>query len=423
MSILIKNVQWNHSPIDIFIDGKYIKRVGERLPDEADTVIDGTMKAVVPGFINGHTHAAMTLFRGFGDDIPLEQWLAEKIWPYEKIITDEDVYWGVKLACLEMIKTGTTTFNDMYMRFPAVLRAVEEMGLRAVLGATIFDYFKDDVAERYKRETERSLAMSRCDRITCSIAPHAIYTVSAATLRWVHDFATANDVLIHLHLAETQTEYTNSITRFGFSPVRYLHRLKLLSPRLVLAHCLYVDDEEIRLLAAHGVTVVHNPNSNLKLGSGHAFKYKEMKAAGILTSIGTDGAASSNNLDMLEAAKIASLLQKGWRKDSTAMPANETLQCMTENGAEMLHINAGKIESGRLADLCLIDLKTPAFTPRFNFVSNLIYAASHGYCVDTLICDGRILMENRRVEGEEEILNQAAKTARKLEEYEHKVQP
>ncbi|MDR2361194.1 MAG: amidohydrolase [Prevotellaceae bacterium] len=423
MSILIKNAQWNHAPIDIFIDGKYIKRVGEGLSDEADKVIDGTMKAIVPGFINGHTHAAMTLFRGFGDDIPLEQWLAEKIWPYEKILTDEDVYWGVKLACLEMIKTGTTTFNDMYMRFPAVLRAVEEMGLRAVLGATIFDYFKDDVAEHYKRETERSLAMSRSDRITLSIAPHAIYTVSAATLRWAHDFATANDLLIHLHLAETQTEYTLSMTRFGFSPVRYLHRLKLLSPRLILAHCLYVDEEEIRLLAAHGVKVVHNPNSNLKLGSGHAFKYKEMKAAGILTGIGTDGAASSNNLDMLEAAKIASLLQKGWRNDSTAMPANETLQCITENGAEILHINAGRIEPGRLADLCLIDLKTPAFTPHFNFVSNLIYAASHGYCVDTMICNGRILMENRQVDGEKEILNQAAKTARKLEEHDNKGQP
>jgi 5-methylthioadenosine/S-adenosylhomocysteine deaminase len=416
MRILIKNVQLNQRPVDIFIDGKYIKRIGEGLLDEADKVINGTMKAVIPGFINAHGHAAMTLFRGFGDDTPLEQWLVEKIWPYEKILTDEDVYWGVKLACLEMIKTGTTCFNDMYMRFPAVLRAVEAMGLRAVLGSSIFDYFKDDIAAKYRRESEQALLISRSDRISLSVAPHAIYTVSASTLQWVRDFAEANDLLIHLHLAETQTEYADSVKNFGLSPVRYLHRLKLVSPRLVLAHCLYVDDEEIKLLADHGVKVVHNPNSNLKLGSGHVFKYAEMKAAGIMMGIGTDGAASSNNLDLLEAAKIASLLQKGWRNDPTIMPAGETLRCITENGAEILRLNAGKIEPGRLADLCLVDLKTPAFTPNFNFISNLVYAASSGYCIDTLICDGKILMENRYVEGEEEILEQAAKTARKLGE-------
>ncbi|MDR1681497.1 MAG: amidohydrolase [Prevotellaceae bacterium] len=420
MSILLKNVQLNRVPTDIFIEGKYIKRIGAALPDVADTVIDGTMKAVVPGFINGHGHAAMTLFRGFGDDISLEQWLTEKIWPYEKEWTDEDVFWGVKLACLEMIKSGTTCFNDMYMRFPAVRQAVEEMGLRAVLGATMFDYFQEDTATRYKRETLQTLTAPRSDRISLSIAPHAIYTVSARTLQWAADVAAANDCLLHLHLAETQTEHANSIKNFGLSPVRYLHSLKLLSPRLVLAHCLYIDDDEIRALADHGVKVVHNPNSNLKLGSGHVFKYTEMKAAGITVSIGTDGAASSNNLDMLEAAKTASLLQKGWRNDPTAMPADETLQCITENGADMLRLNTGRIEPGRLADLCLIDLKAPAFTPNFHFVSNLIYAASHGSCVDTLLCDGRILMQNRYVPGEEDILRQAANAAQKLEKVENK---
>ena len=331
-------------------------------------------------------------------------------------MTDEDVYWGVKLACLEMIKTGTTCYNDMYMRFPAVLRAVEAMGLRAVLGSSIFDYFKEDIAAKYRRESEQTLLISRSDRISLSVAPHAIYTVSAPTLQWARDFAEANDLLIHLHLAETPTEYADAVKNFGLSPVRYLHRLKLLSSRLVLAHCLYVDEEEIKLLADHGVKVVHNPNSNLKLGSGHVFKYAEMKAAGVMMGIGTDGAASSNNLDLLEAAKTASLLQKGWRNDPTIMPAGETIRCITENGADVLRLNAGKIEPGRLADLCLVDLKTPAFTPNFNFVSNLVYAASSGYCIDTLICDGKILMENRYVEGEEEILEQAAKTARKLGE-------
>jgi 5-methylthioadenosine/S-adenosylhomocysteine deaminase len=201
---------------------------------------------------------------------------------------------------------------------------------------------------------------------------------------------------------------------FGLTPIRYLHRLKLLSPRLVLAHCLYVDVEEIALLAAHGVKVVHNPNSNLKLGSGDAFKYEEMKNAGITIGIGTDGCGSSNNLDLLEAAKTASLLQKGRRNDPTVMPAGEALQCITANGAAILGVNAGKIVPGALADLCLVDLRQPAFTPNFHFVSNLIYAASHGSCIDTVICDGKILMENRRVPGEEEILENAARTANKL---------
>jgi 5-methylthioadenosine/S-adenosylhomocysteine deaminase len=414
MTILIKNVQIDQHPADIFIDGKFIKRVGAGLSDKADKIIDGAGKAAVPGFINTHTHAAMTLFRGFGDDIPLEQWLNERIWPYEKKLTEEDVYHGARLACLEMIQTGTTCFNDMYMHYPSVLRAVEEMGLRATLGATIFDYFQPDVAAQARRETEQFFAIPHSDRISFALAPHAIYTVSGDTLQWVRDFAAANDLLIHLHLAETQTEYHNAVKDFGLSPVRYLHKLKLLSPRLMLAHCLYVDEEEIQLLADHDVKVVHNPNSNLKMGSGHAFKYSEMKAAGITIGIGTDGCGSSNNLDLLEAAKIAALLQKGWRRDPTVMPAGEALQCITENGADILRVPAGKIAAGALADLCLIDLRSPTFTPDFHFASNLLYAASHGSCVDTVLCDGRILMENRHVPEETIILENAARTARKL---------
>ncbi|MDR3134311.1 MAG: amidohydrolase [Prevotellaceae bacterium] len=414
MRILIKNIQIGQQPADIFIDGQFIKKTGEGLCDDADKVIDGTGKAAVPGFFNMHTHSAMTLFRGFGDDMPLERWLNEKIWPYERKLTEEDVYHGTRLACLEMIKTGTTCFNDMYMTYPAVLRAVEEMGLRAALGATIFDYFQPEVAEQFKRATEKNFAIPRSGRISFALAPHAIYTVSGDTLQWVRDFAAAHRLLIHLHLAETQTEYQHAVKDFGLSPVRYLHKLKLLSPQLVLAHCLYVDEEEIQLLADHGVKVVHNPNSNLKLGSGHRFKYSEMKAAGITIGIGTDGCGSSNNLDILEAAKIAALLQKGWRCDPTVMPAGETLQCITENGASILQVNAGEIAPGALADLCLVDLQSPAFTPNFHFASNLLYSASHGGCVDTVLCDGRILMENRRVPGEKDILENAARTARKL---------
>ncbi len=415
MSILIKGVQCNQAVLDIFIEGNLIKTVGEHLPFSAGKVIDGAGKAAIPGLINGHGHAPMTYFRSFGDDLPLEQWLSEKIWPYEAKVTEEAVYWATKLACVEMIKSGTTCFNDMYMSFNVRAKAVQEMGLRAVLSETIFDFFEEKKAGEVKKQHELLLRdiHQYGSRVKFALGPHAIYTVSANTLRWVRDFAKANGLLIHTHLSETRTEHENALKQFGLSPVRYLSKLGFLSPEVTIAHCLWLDDEEIKILADADVKVVHNPNSNLKLASGFQFKYKEMKAAGITVGIGTDGCSSSNNLDMVEAMKVASLMQKAWRYDPTAMPAQEALDCATVNGARILGLNAGKIEEGRLADICLIDLNIPAFTPTFDFVSNLVYSAN-GSCVDTVICDGKIIMENKHVEGEEEIMREANRTAHEL---------
>ncbi|MCL2097960.1 MAG: amidohydrolase [Bacteroidales bacterium] len=412
MSILIKNVLLQQETIDVFIEGNTIREIGQGLTGAAQKVIDGKGKAVIPGLINCHTHAAMTLSRGYGDDIPLERWLYERIWPYEANLTPEDVYWGAKLACLEMIKSGTTCFCDMYTHFNSTAQAVEEMGLRAVLAATLFDYFDEKQAAAGKQQMQNYFAKKDkySNRITFALGPHAIYTVSADSLRWCNDFAQDNDLLLHLHLAETQTEYNNSVQQFGLSPIRYLHSIGLLSPRLIIAHCVWLDEEEIDMLADHNVKVVHNPNSNLKIASGFQFKYKEMKAAGITVGLGTDGCASSNNLDMIETMKTAALMQKAWRFDATAMPADEAFDCTTINGAKILGLNIGKIAVGYLADLCLVDLNSPAFTPNFNFISNLIYAAN-GSCIDTVICDGKVLMENKYVPEEEEILQKAAAVA------------
>jgi 5-methylthioadenosine/S-adenosylhomocysteine deaminase len=412
-SILIKNVWLARDTVDIFIEGNTIRRIGKNLDANAQQTIDGTRKAVIPGLINGHGHAAMTLFRGCAEDLPLEQWLYDRIWPREARMTEEDVYWGVKLACLEMIKTGTTCANDMYVMGNATAQAAADMGIRMVVAPTIWDFFDTQHTETAKKQTAQNLkdAQKYGSRITFAAAPHAIYTVSPGLLEWSRDFADDHDLLIHLHLAESRTEHDNAVRQFGLSPVRYLHKLGILSPRLILAHVVWLDDEEIHLLADHGVHVVHNPNSNLKLSSGYQFKYLEMKQAGITIGLGTDGCASSNNLDLIEAMKTASLLQKAWRYDPTLFPAQEALNCATVNGARMLRLHAGKIEAGRLADLCLIDLNAAAFTPNFDFVSNLVYAAN-GSCVDTVICDGRILMQNRQVPGEQEILDRAA--ARRL---------
>jgi 5-methylthioadenosine/S-adenosylhomocysteine deaminase len=414
-TILIRGVEREGQPVDILIEGGDIRQVGGPAPAGADIEIDGRGKAVIPGLVNAHTHAAMTLLRGIGDDMPLMPWLREKIWPNEARLTYEDIYWGARLACLEMIRSGTTAFLDMYYKLPATAEAVEEMGLRGVLACACFDHFDPDRTERSKREVEKLFTrMSACGpRIRFALGPHAVYTASGALLQWADAFARERGLVIQTHLSETEDEVRNTVRQFGSTPVRYLHRLGVLSPRLSIAHGLYVDDEEIRILAGEGVKVVHNPASNMKLASGIAFRFAEMRQAGITVGLGTDGCSSSNNLDMIEAMKLASLMGKAWRKDPEALPAGDMLHAATGQGAEILGLPTGRIEAGYPADLCLVDLHTPAFTPNHNFVSNLVYAAN-GSCVDTVICDGRILMQDRKVDGEEEILRQVNERARKF---------
>ncbi len=418
MSILLKSVELNGQATDIYIEGNIIKciapvgGVNEQLPLSAETVIDGCHKAIIPGLMNMHTHAAMTLFRGFGDDMPLMSWLEEKIWPNEAKLTSDDIYWGAKLACVEMLRSGTTTFFDMYHKLDATAQAVEEMGLRAVLSEVCFDHFKPELADRSKQNIIKRFSGDSLysERIRYALGPHAVYTVSGELLRWTSDFAKDNDVLIHLHLAETEGEIAYCLERFGMTPVRYLHQLGVLSPRMVLAHVLYVDEEEIGILADSGAKVVHNPASNMKLASGYQFKYKEMRDAGIKVAIGTDGCSSSNNLDMIESMKLASLLGKAWRKDPEVLTCDEMLYSATTAGADILGMNAGRIMEGCIADLCLVDLNIPAFTPNFNFISNLVFAAN-GSCIDTVVCDGRIVMRDKKVPGEDDIMEKAARAA------------
>jgi 5-methylthioadenosine/S-adenosylhomocysteine deaminase len=415
VSILIKAATLDNRRVDIFIKGNRINRISGHILVKADTVIDARHRAVIPGLMNLHTHAAMTLFRGYGEDMPLMKWLNEKIWPAEAKLTYGDIYWGAKLACIEMIRSGTTTFLDMYHKSEAVAAAAAEMGLRAVTSEVCFDHFNPELTERCKQNLTAQFAKVSVanDRITKSVGPHAIYSVSGDLLRWIYDFACSNDLLIQLHLAETEGEVADCRTRFGVTPVRYLRQLGILSPRLVLSHVLHVDDEEVQMLADTGTAVVHNPASNMKLASGYRFKYDEMRRAGIRVGLGTDGCASSNNLDMIEAMKLASLLGKAWRNDPEAMPCEAAFHAATEAGGAITGLQAGRIAEGYLADLCLIDLEMPAFKPNLNFVSNLVFAANSS-CVDTVICDGRVLMLERKIKGEKEIFAQAEHAALQL---------
>jgi 5-methylthioadenosine/S-adenosylhomocysteine deaminase len=412
MSILIAGVRLDGEATDIFIEGNRIKQIGNQLKPKADEVISGEGMAAVSSFINGHTHAAMTLLRGYADDMPLQEWLETKIWPVEAHMTEDDVYWGTKLACLEMIKTGTTFFNDMYWHWRGTARAVQEMGIRAAISAVFIDLFDAQKAKEQVALNEELYA-ARDEfgpRVTFTLGPHAIYTVSEEALRWCAEFARDKGVLVHFHLAETEEEINRCLNDHGVRPVKYLENLGFLGSHLVACHCVWLDEEDMDILKTHEVRVVHNPTSNMKLSVGRAFPYPQLRERGVISALGTDGCASNNNLDMLESAKVAALLQKWHTGDPVAMPAHEALEMITSQGARAFGLECGVIEEGQWADIALVDLNSPQLTPHFHLDSDLVYAAN-GSCIDTLICDGKVLMRGGRVEGEEEIMAKARETA------------
>lgn len=413
--VLIKNVYHRGDKCDLLLESGKIKMISRIIEAEANKTIDGEGKHILPGFINMHTHAAMTLMRGIGEDMPLMDWLYKKIWPTERKLTDELVYWGTKLACLEMLKTGTTCFNDQYWNIGAAVKAASEMGVRSVQPYVILDLGDRERWSKIKEECHKAWEESQnwgpLNRF--AIGMHAPYSVSEEMLVWGSNFARDRGLLVHIHISETEGENEESIKKHGMRPTEYLESLGVLGPEVIAAHCLWISDNDIEILARHNVKVVHNINSNLKIASGYKFRYNELRDAGVTVTLGTDGCASSNNLDMLETMKTTALLQKGWRRDPGAMPLDELMQLTTKNAGISLGIHTGIVEEGALADLILVDASSYAFTPNINFLANLVYSANSS-CIDTVICNGEILMEGRRVTGEEEILSNVNKLYNKL---------
>lgn len=407
MSILIKNVILNNEKKDILIKENKIDLIANEINEEVLEIIDAKgEKAIMPGFVNCHTHSAMSLLRGCADDLPLKEWLFDKIFPIEEKLTGEDIYWGTKLALIEMIKSGTTTINEMYLfkGLRETIKAIDEMKMRAVVGIC----FSDESFEKAKKFKD----FKKNGLIDYAIAPHAIYTVSKEGLEWARDFAKENDTLIHMHLSETLDEVNYSIDNFRKKPVEYLNDIGFLNERCLFAHSIWIDDKEMQLLKENNCNLIYNPCSNMKLASG-VFRFEEICKEGINICLGTDGAASNDNLDMFEEMKIGALLQKVNNIDPTSSNAHEMIKVATKNGAKALRINAGEIKEGALADLILIDLKKIYFTPCHNFISSLIYA-SNGECVTDTICNGKILMRNRVVKSEDEVIAKVKQILKKF---------
>ena len=420
--ILLKNIVSEGVVSDILIDGNLIAGIYPAevsgCPEEmcADTyVFDCGGKTAVPGFVNMHTHAGMSMMRGVGEDIAFHEWI-DRIWQIEMKIDEEWVYHATKVACLEMIKTGTTTFNDHYWHMPMAHKAAMEMGLRPVLAYVICDRNDPQESERQKKQClemyEESLTWN--DHSVFAIAIHAIYSVREEMIVWATEFARSRGLKIHIHVSETRKEIEDCMAQHGgMSPVEYLDSLGILGPDVIAAHTLWLSENDIRILGERGVTCVHNVNSNLKLASGYKFLYNELRDAGANVCLGTDGCASSNNLDMLETMKTSAMIQKAWRDDPSSMPIGEIMDMATVNAGKALGLNIGKIEAGALADILIVDTDNYNFLSPGSFEANLIYSA-HSDCIDSVICDGKFIMQNRVVPGERKILDEARKVMCKL---------
>ncbi len=411
MGLAVKNATLEGVAVGLRCDGGQIVALGPGVePEPGDEVLDGAGMALVPGLVNGHTHAAMTLFRGFADDLPLMEWLTDHIWPVEKRMDDDDVYWGTRLACVEMIRTGTTCFWDMYWHAHATARAVEDAGVRAVTAAPLIDDSDPAKSERACADAEESL-----DRIIEAggelarpgFAPHAIYSLSERSLRWVAERSAELQLPVQIHLSETEDEVKGCEAEHGERPAFYLDRVGMLGPHTVLAHGCWLDHAELELIADRGATVVTNPVANLKLAVGRVFPYLDAREVGVEVGLGTDGPGSNNSLDLLSDAKTFALLQKNEARDPAAVTATESLAIATGRRSGLL--GGQGLVVGAPADFLLVRVDDPELSMGA-LDAGLVYAAS-GSIVDTTVVAGKALMRGGVVEGAGEVVARARERA------------
>lgn len=403
---------------ELILEGDTILALGEGpLQEEAHEIIDAQGQLIMPGLINTHTHAAMVLLRGYSDDLPLMDWL-HSIWPLEGRLTGEYVYWATLLASLEMLKSGTTTFVDMYFFLPQIAQAVSEIGIRAVLARGLIGE-KEGAQQRLQEAREFTDAWEggASGRITTMIAPHAPYTCPEPFMKNVLRLAQELNRPLHIHLSETRQEVLESKKEYGISPIALMEKWGLLShPHVLAAHCVHVDEGDLDLLASRGIHVASNPQSNLKLGSGIA-PLKEMGERGINVSLGTDGAASNNNLNLWEEIRLATCLQKGLHEDASIIPAGEALLMATRNAARAcgLEKEVGSLHPGKKGDLIFMDLEKPHLLPRHDLLSHLVYSLQGGEINRVFVNGQEVMADGALVTcSEEEIMTTIQGVAQRL---------
>jgi 5-methylthioadenosine/S-adenosylhomocysteine deaminase len=411
-SLAVTGALVDGEPVGLRVEDGVIAELGPAVtPHPGDEVVDAPGAILVAPLINGHTHAAMTLFRGYGDDLPLMQWLQEKIWPIERKLEPEDVYWGTRLACLEMVRNGTTRFWDMYWHPEAAARAAADAGVRATVAAPLID--ADGNARAMREVALRSLdaLADRGPQIDVGLAPHAIYTVSEDSLRWIAAVAREREIPVHIHLSETDQEVRDCLAAHGLRPAYYLDQVGLLTPQTVLAHGVWLDESELELIAERGSVVVTNPVANLKLAVGGVFPYPKARAAGVRTGLGTDGPGSNNSLDLFSDMKVFALVQKHEARDAAVIDAAETWEIATGRRAPLLG-GAPALEPGQPADFLLLRARAPELSFG-ELPAALVYAAS-GAVVQSTVVAGRVLMRDGEIDGADEILARTLERARGL---------
>lgn len=418
MSILIRGVDIEGARKDILVEKGLIANIADAIvvpPGVEIETIDARGMAALPSLVNAHSHSAMTLLRGVAEDLDLDDWLKAAIWPLEAKLTEDDIYWGARLAALEMTRTGTTLCHDMYLNPIAQARAARDSGMRFVVNYALIDGMDEEAGarQRISCETFFDNLPDFGPLVRFNLAAHSVYATCESSLRWLGEFGRRRGLSCHIHLAETKAEVDNCRARTGMSPAFYLDSLGLLGPGIFAAHALWLNEADFDLLAERGVVLVHNPVSNMKLASGPAYDYEAAHRRGIRTLLGTDGAASNNSLDLFSDMKIAALLQKQQYGDSKRLPVRELFASASALGHEAFADNAGRLAEGYAADFLLIDLGKPGMVPKHDLISNLVYSGG-GNAVDTVICDGKILMRSGKIEGQEKVLGEAARCARGL---------
>jgi 5-methylthioadenosine/S-adenosylhomocysteine deaminase len=384
-------------------DGTIVALGAGVAPESGDDVLEADGAPLVAPLVNGHTHAAMTLFRGYGGDLPLMRWLREVVWPIEAKLEPEDVYWGTRLACAEMIRSGTARFWDMYWQPAATARAVRDAGLRATIGGPLFDADGNTAAMQSGALADLEQLAEFGPEIDAALAPHAIYTVSEELLRWTGAQSAERGVAVQIHLSETAQEVSECIERHGLRPAAYLDRLGLLGERTVLAHGVWLDEAELELIAERGSTVVTNPVANMKLAVGGVFPYPAARQAGVAIGLGTDGPGSNDSLDLFSDLKVFALAQRHAAADPTVLPASDAWRIATGDAS---------LRVGGPADFLLLRPRSPELSLG-DLHSDLVYTAS-GSIVETTVVAGRTLMRNGRVPDIEEIVARALERSRRL---------